>query len=164
MALCKASEAQYYRQEHVLQMPGQLQLDEELLAEKNMHPDIQKKTPSASEGAMSNSVMVQASNLLSEKESEMETQTTRIGPLTFNVNPQLKDGKHIHFSAADNQAKLMRWHYRLGHLAFSKLKQLVLNSKFPQCQAKVKPPTCAGCIFGAMTKVPWKGQETSSDH
>jgi hypothetical protein len=24
------------------------------------------------------------------------------------------------------------------------------------------PPACAGCLFGAMTKVPWKGQETSS--
>jgi hypothetical protein len=28
--------------------------------------------------------------------------------------------------------------------------------------AKVKPPACAGYLFGAMTKVPWKGQETSS--
>jgi hypothetical protein len=23
------------------------------------------------------------------------------------------------------------------------------------------PPACAGCLFGAMTKVPWKGQKTS---
>jgi hypothetical protein len=58
----------------------------------------------------------------------------------------------------------MCWHYRLGHLAFSKLKQLVLNSKIPQHLAKVKPFACAGCLFGAMTMVPWKGQETSSDH
>jgi hypothetical protein len=34
----------------------------------------------------------------------------------------------------------MRWHYRLGHLSFSKLKQLALNSKIPQRLAKVKPP------------------------
>jgi hypothetical protein len=27
--------------------------------------------------------------------------------------------------------------------------------------AKVKPPACAGCLVGAMTKVPWRGQETS---
>jgi hypothetical protein len=56
----------------------------------------------------------------------------------------------------------MRWHYCLGHLLFSKLKQLVLNSEIPQYLAKVKPPACAGCLFCAMTKVPWKGQETSS--
>jgi hypothetical protein len=56
----------------------------------------------------------------------------------------------------------MHWHYRLNHLAFSKLKQLTLNGEIPQRLAKVKPPACAGCLFGAMTKVPWKGQETSS--
>jgi hypothetical protein len=58
----------------------------------------------------------------------------------------------------------MHWHYHLGHLAFSKLKQLTLNGKIPQRLAKVKPPTCVGCLFGAMTKVPWKGQATSSHH
>jgi hypothetical protein len=58
----------------------------------------------------------------------------------------------------------MRWHYCLGHLAFSKLKQLVLNGKIPQHLAKVKPPTCVGCLFGTMTKVPWKERETSSNH
>jgi hypothetical protein len=65
--------------------------------------------------------MVQASNLSSEKESKIETQTTRMGPLTFDVNPQLEEDKHIHFSTADDQAKLMHWHYRFG-LAFSRLK------------------------------------------
>ncbi len=74
---------------------------------------------------------VQANNLLSEKESKTEMQTARMGPLTFNVNPQLEEDKHIHFCTADDQAKLMHWHYRLGHLAFSKLKQLALNSEIP---------------------------------
>ncbi len=55
----------------------------------------------------------------------------------------------------------MHWHYPLGHLSFSKLKQMVLNGKIPQHMAKVKPPACVGCLFGAMTKVPWRGQETS---
>jgi hypothetical protein len=57
----------------------------------------------------------------------------------------------------------MRWHYRLGHLAFSKLKQLALNGEIPQQLAQVKPPACTGCLFGAMIKVPWKGRETSSE-
>ncbi len=57
----------------------------------------------------------------------------------------------------------MRWHYHLGHLSFTKLKQLVLNGEIPQRLAKVKPPACAGCLFGAMTKVPQRGRETSSE-
>jgi hypothetical protein len=39
--------------------------------------------------------------------------------------------KHVYIAAVNNQAKLMHWHYRLSHLAFSKLKQLALNGKIP---------------------------------
>jgi hypothetical protein len=75
-----------------------------------VHANIQKKTPSASEGATSNGVTVQASNLSSERESKREMQTTRMGPLTFDVSPQLDKDKHVYLSAADDQAKLMHWH------------------------------------------------------
>ncbi len=84
----------------------------------------------------------------------METQMTRMGPLTSDVNPQLEVDKHVYLGAADDQAKLLRWHYCLGHLAFSKLKQLALNGEIPQRLAKVNPPACAGCLFGVITKVP----------
>ncbi len=84
-------------------------------------------------------------------------------PLTFDVNPKLEEDKHDYLATVNNQAKLMRWHYCLGHLAFSKLKQLALNGAISQRLAKVKSPGCTGCLFGAMAKVPWKGQETSSE-
>ncbi len=80
-----------------------------------------------------------------------------MGPLTFDVNPEIEDDKHVYLAAVDNQADLMRWHYRLSHLSFAKLKQLALNGKIPRRLAKVKPPACAGYLFGAMIKVPWRG-------
>jgi hypothetical protein len=43
-------------------------------------------------------------------------------------------------AASDNQAELMRWHYRLGHLPFLRLKQLSINGKIPKKLAKVTPP------------------------
>jgi hypothetical protein len=55
-----------------------------------------------------------------------------MGPLTFDINPELKEDGHIYLAAVDSQAKLMCWHYRLGHLTFSKLKQLALNGEIPQ--------------------------------
>ncbi len=58
----------------------------------------------------------------------------------------------------------MQWHYRLGHLPFSKLKQLALNGEIPKMLAKVKPPKCAGCLFGAITKIPWQGKEAKASH
>jgi hypothetical protein len=58
----------------------------------------------------------------------------------------------------------MQWHYRLGHLTFPKLKQLALNGEIPKKLAKALPPECAGCLFGAMTKLPRQGKETKADH
>jgi hypothetical protein len=49
----------------------------------------------------------------------------------------------------------MHWHYRLGHLSFTKLKQLPLDSKILRKLSKVLPPKCAGCHFRAMMKPPW---------
>ncbi len=54
-----------------------------------------------------------------------------MGPLTFDVNPKLEEDEHVYLATVDDQAKLMHWHYPFGHLAFSKLKQLVLNCKIP---------------------------------
>jgi hypothetical protein len=58
----------------------------------------------------------------------------------------------------------MCWHYRLGYLTFDKLKQLALNGKIPKKLAQIKPPKCAGCLFGVMTKIPWCGKESKSSH
>jgi hypothetical protein len=144
-------------------MPGQLHLDKDFTAKENVHANIPKKPITDSEEATSNNLTVQANNLLSGKGDKEEKETTRMGLHTFEVNPELEEDKHVYLAAVDDQAKLMRWHYCLGHLSFSKLKQLALNGKIPQCLAKVKPPACVGCLFGAMTKVPWRGQETSSE-
>jgi hypothetical protein len=88
----------------------------------------------------------------------------RQGPLTFDPSPPLAKDEDAPLTAAANQAELMRWHYRLGHLHFSKLKQLAINCEIPKKLAKVTPPKCAGCLFGAMTKLPWRGKEKKSSH
>jgi hypothetical protein len=90
--------------------------------------------------------------------------TIHQGPLTFDPSPPLAEDKDAPLAAADNQAELMRRHYCLGHLHFPKLKQLAINSEIPKKLAKVTPPKCAGCLFGAMTKLPWCGKEKNSSH
>ena len=66
--------------------------------------------------------------------------------------------------AANDQAELMRWHYCLGHASFKALKQMAKNGEIPKQLAKVPPPKCAGCLFGAMTKIPWRGKESKAPH
>jgi hypothetical protein len=36
--------------------------------------------------------------------------------------------------------------------------------RIPKKLAKVKPPKCAGCLFGMMTKITWRGKETKASH
>jgi hypothetical protein len=131
VALFEATEAQYHQREHVLQMSSRLHLDKDFTAKENVHADIPKKPITDSEGATRDNLTVQANNLSSGKGDKEEKETTRMRPLTFDVNPKLEEDKHVYLAAVDDQAKLMRWHYRLGHLSFSKLKQLALNGKIP---------------------------------
>jgi hypothetical protein len=44
------------------------------------------------------------------------------------------------------------------------MKQLALNGKIPKKLALLNPPKCAGCLFGAMTKIPWCGKESNSSY
>ncbi len=109
-------------------MPGQLHLDKEFTAKENVYANIPKKPITNSEGATSDDLTVQASNLSSGKGDKEEKETTRMGLLT---NPKLEEDKHVYLATVDDQAKLMRWRYCLGHLSFAKLKQLALNGKIP---------------------------------
>jgi hypothetical protein len=124
---------------------------EEFVVEENLN---HRKNMLASEGANADDRMAKMANLPLPQQKEPSKVTQR-GPLTFDPSPPTKEAKVVQLSAADKQAKLMRWHYRLGHLTFPKLKQLALNGEIPKKLAKVLPPKCAGCLFGAMTKLPW---------
>jgi hypothetical protein len=88
----------------------------------------------------------------------------RRSPTPYNLSPPLEEDEEFQLAAANNQAELMRWHYRLGHLPFAKLKMLAKNGEIPRHLAKVPAPKCAGCLFGAMTKLPWHGKESKSSH
>ncbi len=43
------------------------------------------------------------------------------GPLIFDPLPPIAVDEDVPLAAADDQAELMQWHYRLGHLSFQKL-------------------------------------------
>ncbi len=91
-------------------------------------------------------------------------EAARRGALTFDPNPPRGEEEDIQLATADDQAELMRWHYRLGHLPFPSLKAMALNGEITRKLAKVVPPKCAGCLFGAMTRLPWRGKEGKQTH
>ena len=50
--------------------------------------------------------------------------------------------------------ELLRWHYRLGHLPFERVKQLARTGQLPKRLLNCKKPFCAACQYGKMTKRP----------
>jgi len=158
VAIHEAMEAQYHHHEHVLQAAKlRPNIGEEFIAEENLLLE----DKSVSEGATHDDVTTPTSNLTKDVEQEEERELARVGPLTFDVAPPLDATDRVDHIAANDQAELMRWHHRLGHLSFAKLKNLTENNEIPKKFASVKPPTCAGCLYGAMTKVPWRGKENA---
>jgi hypothetical protein len=107
---------------------------------------------------------IKTSNVSSPPAEEPPSEAICSGPLTFNPTPHQDEDEDTTLATANDQAELMRWHCRLGHLPFLKLKQLTLNGEIPKKLAKVAPPKCASCLFGAMTKIPWCSKETKSSH
>ncbi len=109
---------------------------------------------SASEGANVANRKVRTVNLPLPPQQEEPSKVTQQGPFTFNPSPPTKEAEVVQLLDTVKQAELMQWHYRFGHLTFPRLKQLALNCNIPKKLAKVLPPKCAGCLFGAMTKLP----------
>jgi hypothetical protein len=134
---------------------------EEFVEEENLNYD---KEVSVDEGVSVDDETIKMSNLPSPPADESPSEVICRGPLTFNPSPHQEQGKDTQLAAANDQTELMQWHYRLGHLPFSKLKQLALNGEIPKKLAKVKPSKCAGCLFGAMNKIPWQGKEAKASH
>ena len=48
----------------------------------------------------------------------------------------------------------MRWHYRLSHMPFKKMKLLAKEGLLPRKFADCKVPRCAACTYGKLTRRP----------
>ena len=62
-------------------------------------------------------------------------------------------------SSDNDKVELMRWHHRLGHLSFPQLQALAERGEIPKRLAKVKEIFCAGCVFGGMTRQPFRHKQ-----
>ena len=66
-------------------------------------------------------------------------------------------------TSLDPHDELLRWHYRLGHLPFERVKQLARTGQLPKKLLTCKKPFCAACQYGKMTKRPWRVKGDSKE-
>ncbi len=124
----EAMEASFFRREKVLQYPGRRDLmddiePEEFVAEENLN----YKEMSVDEGVSKDDKIIKMLNVPLPPTEEPTSEAIRSEPLTFDPIPHQEEDEDTTLAAANNQVELIRWHYRLGHLPFAKLKQLALN-------------------------------------
>jgi hypothetical protein len=132
----EACEAPFFQRETVLQVPGCTLLrenakitPEEFVAEEDFHRGNRKwviddKVNEDDETVCTSNVPDPPDKMAAPDESICR------GPLIFDLLPPIAADEDVPLAATDGQAELMRWHYRLGHLSFQKLKQL---AACPQC-------------------------------
>ena len=82
-----------------------------------------------------------------------------VDPVTRVVDKKISESA---LQAQSDQAELLRWHQRLSHLSFKRLKLLCLIGVLPRRLAQVPTPKCLPCIYGKMTRRPWKTKSSNS--
>ena len=73
-----------------------------------------------------------------------------LGPVTHVIQDDQEP------TSLDPHDELLRWHYRLGHLSFDRIKQLASTGQLPKRLLSFKKPFCAACQYGKMAKRPWR--------
>ncbi len=131
----EACEAPFLKRETVLQVPGCKLLrenakitPEKFVAEEDFHCGNRKRL--IDHKVNEDDETICASNV-PDPPDKTATPDESIchSPLIFDPSPPIAVDEDVPLAAADDQAELMRWHYRLDHLSFQKLKQLALNGE-----------------------------------
>ena len=76
------------------------------------------------------------------------------------ISQELPEPDDLTIAHVDNQqAELLRWHYRLNHLTFGVLQILAKMGMLPRRLTQARVPKCSAWIFGAKHKWPWHSHE-----
>ena len=82
-------------------------------------------------------------------------------PNMSNISNMIRDGNDT-LTASTDEGELLRWHYRLGHLAWRKLKLLALLGIIPRRLALLRSPPCPCCIAASMARLPTRTKGKSA--
>jgi Reverse transcriptase (RNA-dependent DNA polymerase) len=57
-----------------------------------------------------------------------------------------------------NQALLISWHYKMGHVSMHRLQYMASKGLLPRKIAKCRVPLCQSCIYGMMARKAWRAK------
>lgn len=56
----------------------------------------------------------------------------------------------------NQSAEFLKWHHRLGHISPKKIRMMAKQGILPSYLASCHVPICSSCLFGKMTRRPWR--------
>ena len=86
-------------------------------------------------------------------------------PRSFDLNgPTTSDLEEVPNVIRDEEdhitetatAELLRHHYDMGHISFTKLQQMVRQRTLPHCLSTCAIPDCSACQYAKATRRPWQ--------
>ena len=83
-------------------------------------------------------------------QAQPHTTIVDLGPITHTI-PEDQEPTSL-----DPHDELLRWHYRLGHLSFDRIRRLAQLGQLPKRLLTCKKPFCTACQYGKLTKRPWR--------
>jgi len=86
-------------------------------------------------------------------------QVNQDAPIAVTFDGDVQEEEDVtqpHSDMSKDEEELMYWHLRLGHLAFSRVQHMAHLGLLPRHLQKAKKPFCSGCIYGKMTRRPWR--------
>ena len=73
-------------------------------------------------------------------------------------NDILPDPQDIESRALSDASGFLRWHYKLNHLSFHKMKALATLGVIPRKYRHCKPPICKACQYGKQRRKPLRSK------
>ena len=71
------------------------------------------------------------------------------------VEPDITDGPP---PGSSDEALLLYYHQKFGHLPFPRLRAMAANGTIPKRLAKCETPACSACMFAKATRKAWRGK------
>ena len=108
-----------------------------------------------------------------EKNDQTNMQCTQVQqPEQTNQCKPVQNNFHDHFmhntngillNITEKQSELYKWHLKLNHAPNSRLREMAKQGQAPKHFLTTKLPVCKACIYGKMTRQPWrvKGQTSN---
>jgi GAG-pre-integrase domain len=65
-------------------------------------------------------------------------------------------------NALNAKEELLQWHHRFGHMPISRIQSLASEGFLPKRLSKCDIAVCAGCMYGKLTRQPWRVKNSAS--